>query len=89
MARTKGALNRENQDFETVLDKLQFNVPHEAVKLYPCLGPALKLRLLALLAEYVVAKPSEKMTKAEQKQKRAEVLMAAESDEELLERALQ
>jgi hypothetical protein len=89
MARTKGALSRRNQDFETVLDKLQFNVPHEAVKLYPSLGPALKLRLLSLLAEYVVAKPSDKLTKAQQRERQAEAIMAEESSEDLLERAMQ
>lgn len=89
MGRRKGSLNRENQDFETVLDKLQFNVPHECVKLYDSLGPSLKLKLLSLLSEYVVAKPSDKLTRAERKKKREEALMAAESDEELLERAMQ
>jgi len=89
MGRNKGDLNKENQDFETVLDKLNFNVPHECVKLYSQLGPALKLRLLSLLAEYVVAKPTDKLTKEQQRERRAEARMLEESDEDLLKRALQ
>src|ERR1700751_3832865 len=56
MARKVGVPNRRSGEFREILNKIKFDIPKEAAKLYPTLSPMMKFKMLEFLASYCYPK---------------------------------
>jgi hypothetical protein len=77
--RTKGSPNKRTSEFKQILDKIRFNIPVEAAKLYPTLGPSMKFKMLEYLSQYCYPKLFAKVLEDDETPE-----AMAESTEELL-----
>src|SRR4051812_44458614 len=66
MGRAKGIPNKRTNEFRQILQKIKFDIPREAAKLYPTLPPLMKFKMIEFLSQYCYPKLYSKIIEEEE-----------------------